>query len=75
MKTKTTKKVEPKKGSKSSTKKKQYVSTYDVDNSLHSKIANLESAYVDAISGKIKFGEVKNIFKKLHKEIKSTTKK
>jgi hypothetical protein len=75
MKTKTIKKVEPKKSSKPSTKKEKNISSIDVDNSLHSKILNLESAYADAISGKIKFGEVKDMFKKLHKEIKSTTKK
>lgn len=34
----------------------------------------LETAYNDAINGKIKFGEVKTIFKQLHKEIKKTVK-
>ena len=42
---------------------------------LKSQITNLESAYLAAISGKIKFGEVKDIFKKMHKEIKQSTKK
>jgi len=28
-----------------------------------------------AVSGKIKFGEVKSVFKKLHKEIKESRKK
>ena len=38
------------------------------------KMSKLETAYMAAISGEMKFGEVKSIFKKLHKEIKSSTK-
>jgi hypothetical protein len=38
------------------------------------KMSKLETAYMAAISGEIKFGEVKSIFKQLHKEIKSSTK-
>lgn len=38
------------------------------------KMSKLGSAYKDAISGKIKFGEVKEIFRQLHKEIKSSLK-
>jgi len=41
---------------------------------IRERISSLEDAYVNAISGKIKFGEVKDIFKKLHKEIKTATK-
>ena len=38
------------------------------------KMSKLETAYMEAISGEMKFGEVKSIFKKLHKEIKSSVK-
>lgn len=61
--------------------KKEKVSTrkpkarVESNNSIHSKMVNLEMAYMNAISGKIKFGEVKSMFKKLHKEIKATSKK
>jgi hypothetical protein len=76
METKKTTKTETKvKKTKSSPKKAKSAMTIDVDNSLHSKIVNLETAYINAISGKIKFAEVKSIFKKIHKEIKATTKK
>lgn len=44
------------------------------ENEIHSKMSKLETAYLDAISGKIKFGEVKNLFKKFHKEIKGVKK-
>jgi hypothetical protein len=38
------------------------------------KMSKLETAYMAAISGEMKFGEVKSIFKQLHKEIKSSVK-
>lgn len=38
------------------------------------KMSKLETAYMAAISGKMKFGEVKSIFKQLHKEIKKSVK-
>ena len=38
------------------------------------RMSKLESAYMSAINGEMKFGEVKSIFKKLHKEIKSSVK-
>lgn len=38
------------------------------------KMSKLETAYMAAISGEIKFGEVKSIFKQLHKEIKKSAK-
>lgn len=37
---------------------------------IKSRIESLQSAYINAISGEIKFGDVKTLFKKLHKEIK-----
>ena len=42
---------------------------------IRNKMTNLETAYLEALSGKIKFGEVKSMFKKLHKEIKGSRKK
>lgn len=50
---------------------KQIVNLTDIRERIHS----LEDAYVNAINGKIKFADVKDIFKKLHKEIKTATKK
>jgi hypothetical protein len=41
---------------------------------VHEKISKLETAYMAAISGEMKFGEVKSIFKQLHKEIKKSVK-
>jgi hypothetical protein len=38
------------------------------------KMSKLETAYMAAISGEMKFGEVKSIFKQLHKEIKKSVK-
>jgi hypothetical protein len=37
-------------------------------------MSKLETAYMAAISGEMKFGEVKSIFKQLHKEIKKSAK-
>lgn len=42
---------------------------------VHTKIQKLEVAYMAAISGKMKFGKVKDLFKKLHRDIKKSTKK
>ena len=47
----------------------------EVDKQIHTKMTNLETAYKAAIVGKMKFWEVKSMFKKLHKEIKKSTKK
>lgn len=47
----------------------------EVDKQIHTNMINLETAYKAAISGKMKFWEVKSMFKKLHKEIKKSTKK
>lgn len=46
----------------------------DNNESLKNDISKLESAYIEAISGKMKFGQVKDIFKKIHKKIKETAK-
>ena len=42
---------------------------------VHDRISKLEMAYMEALNGKIKFGEVKTMFKKIHREIKSSSKK
>ncbi len=41
---------------------------------VHEKMSQLETAYMAAISGEMKFGKVKSIFKQLHKEIKKSVK-
>lgn len=69
-------KAEPTKAEKKTTKKvvKKAEST-TLNKVVRAKMTNLETAYIAAISGKIKFGEVKSVFKKLHKEIKESRKK
>jgi hypothetical protein len=57
------------------TTNKAVTSVTDSNDKLKAQITNLESAYLAALSGKIKFGEVKDIFKKMHKEIKQSNKK
>ena len=57
------------------TKKRTTKATTTVSASpVHEKMNKLETAYMDAISGKMKFGKVKSIFKQLHKEIKKSVK-
>jgi hypothetical protein len=41
---------------------------------IQERMAKLESAYESAITGEMKFREVKSIFKQLHKEIKKSVK-
>lgn len=41
---------------------------------IQERMTRLETAYMSAINGEIKFGEVKSIFKKLHREIKKSAK-
>ncbi len=41
---------------------------------IQEKMSKLETAYMAAISGEMKFGKVKSIFKQLHKEIKKSVK-
>ena len=50
------------------------VATATAVSPVSEKMSKLETAYMAAISGEMKFGEVKSIFKKLHKEIKSSVK-
>jgi hypothetical protein len=48
--------------------------TISTVSTVSEKMSKLETAYIAAINGEIKFGEVKSIFKQLHKEIKKSTK-
>jgi|LakMenE18May11ns_1017448.scaffolds.fasta_scaffold9857215_2 hypothetical protein len=64
--------TEKKKSTKKVAKKAESI---DLNKVIHAKMTNLETAYMAAVSGKIKFGEVKSVFKKLHKEIKESRKK
>ncbi len=70
----TVKKVTKKVESKTETTPKKEEKT-SINKSLRAKMTNLETAYLAAISGKMKFSEVKEMFRKLHKEVKSSTKK
>ncbi len=67
----TTKKVKPE--TKKTTEKVE--TKVDSTETLKYNITKLESAYVEAISGKMKFAQVKDIFKKIHKEIKQSNRK
>ena len=59
---------------KSTNKRKPATSTKATSSPVHESMTRLESAYMSAISGEIKFGEVKSIFKQLHKQIKKSVK-
>ena len=56
------------------TRKTKATQTVTAVSPVSEKMSKLETAYMAAISGEMKFGEVKSIFKKLHKEIKSSVK-
>mgnify|MGYP003704535729 CR=1 FL=1 len=55
-------------------KKKAETTTKVSVSPIQEKMSKLETAYMAAISGKMKFGKVKSIFKQLHKEIKKSVK-
>ena len=42
---------------------------------LTTELSKIGSAYVEAITGKIKFSKVKEMLKKLHKDVKKSAKK
>lgn len=67
------KKVE-KKSTTRTTRTKKAESAQSTISPVQEKMSKLETAYMAAISGKMKFGEVKSIFKQLHKEIKKSVK-
>lgn len=69
-------KAEPVQAEKKTIKKVvKVVESTDLNKEIRAKMTNLETAYLEALNGKIKFGEVKSMFKKLHKEIKESRKK
>lgn len=68
-------KAEPVQAETKLIKKVAKVESTDLNKEIRNKMTNLETAYLEALSGKIKFGEVKSMFKKLHKEIKGSRKK
>lgn len=75
MKEKKSKKEKIEKEPKMKKEKVQVVSSNPADfREIHEEIGKIENAYINAINGQIKFGEVKSMFKKLHKEIKKTKK-
>jgi hypothetical protein len=75
MENKSTKKPSMKSKASTSTRKTKDITTATaVVSPVSEKMSKLETAYMAAISGEMKFGEVKSIFKKLHKEIKSSVK-
>ena len=75
MKTKSTKAPSMKsKTSTGATRKTKTTQAVTAVSPVSEKMSKLETAYMAAISGEMKFGEVKSIFKKLHKEIKSSVK-
>jgi hypothetical protein len=42
---------------------------------IETKMNKLESAYISAVDGQIKFSKIKEIFREIHKEIKNSVKK
>ena len=68
------KKVATKSTTKSTTKTKAENTAKTSVSPVHEKMNKLETAYMAAISGEMKFGKVKSIFKQLHKEIKKSVK-
>lgn len=73
---KVTTKVETKNTPKAEVKEvkspvKKEVKTLNVS----SELSKIGAAYMAALNGKMKFSEVKDMFKKLHKEVKKSSKK
>jgi len=77
--TKVETKAAPKSEVKSEVKKapvKSPVKTEAKSNvNVTSELSKIGAAYTAAINGKMKFSEVKEMFKKLHKEVKKSSKK
>jgi hypothetical protein len=67
-------KVEKTSTTKNTNRRKSAKESVTTTSPIHDRMAKLETAYIAAISGEIKFGEVKSIFKQLHKEIKKSAK-
>lgn len=69
-----TKKVEPKKAEPKKTAKSEVKKIREQLNVL-SELSKIGDAYTAAINGKMKFSEVKEMFRKLHKEVKKSSSK
>lgn len=67
-------KVEKMSTTKTTNKRKSAKAIVTTTSPIQERMAKLESAYESAITGEMKFGEVKSIFKQLHKEIKKSVK-
>jgi MFS superfamily sulfate permease-like transporter len=67
-------KVEKTSTTKNTNRRKSAKESVTTTSPIQERMAKLETAYIAAISGEIKFGEVKSIFKQLHKEIKKSAK-
>ncbi len=79
MKTKTTKKSTIMKSEKPISKETPVrttrTRTTKVVSSIQTEMTKLETAFMAAMTGQMKFKEVKSIFREIHKGIKSSTKK
>ena len=79
MKTKTTKKSTIMKSEKPISKETPVRTTRTratkVVSSIQTEMTKLETAFMAAMTGQMKFKEVKSIFREIHKGIKSSTKK
>ena len=74
MTTKSTKAPSMKSKTSTGATRKTKSTTVSTVSPVSEKMSKLETAYMAAISGEMKFGEVKSIFKQLHKEIKKSVK-
>lgn len=61
--------------SKTSKSDKKAVKQIDGQLKMISEMAKITDAFGSAIDGKVKFSKVKEMFKKLHKEVKKSSKK
>lgn len=59
---------------KATTTEKKSVKETVKTNAINTELSKIEAAYKQAINGKIKFSEVKEMFKKLHREVKKSSK-
>jgi hypothetical protein len=74
MKNKTVKKA-PVKKTTPKPEKTIKVSHISLPDMITSELSKLNTAYTEAMNGKLKFSEVKEMFKKLHKDVKNFSKK
>ena len=69
------KKTPVKKAAVKTTKKSDTAKKIESQLNVLSELSKIGDAYTEAINGKRKFSEVKEMFKKLHKQVKRSTKK